>query len=80
MNVICIDNSDGLYGVASSLLKVGETYTVIGQSEEGGYILSHCPYNPKTGNKLAFKSRRFIPCSDMDENEFVLTNQKVEND
>lgn len=68
MQVICIDASPNQFG---KILTEGQVYTVIGRPKRSpeGYLLkevSHS-YYPDYG----FKSRRFIPCSEISETEMV---------
>lgn len=74
MRVICIDDKrvpfmrfDGIS--YAHLLKVGETYTVIGE-DTNGYELAELPH-PK--GSYWYKGR-FIPLSNIDETELI--NQK----
>lgn len=71
--VICINASDGYWGLASKMLKEGNVYTVIGDTfKPGGYILKEVthPNEPFT----AWKSTRFIPLSEIDETEYALAS------
>jgi len=73
--VICVDATDGSWGIASLLLKEGAIYTVIGFAEEtGGYILSEVrhPNEPSS----AWKRKRFIPLSEIDETEYSTIEEK----
>ena len=70
MKVLCIDNSDGPFKVASILLVEGNIYTVTGTEGES-YFLAEIKINPKTGNKITFGKRRFIPISNIDEKELI---------
>lgn len=74
---MCINNKDGVHEVASLLLRVGEKYTVVGQSSKGGYILEEIKFNPKSGKSLSFTKERFIPLSDIDETELIKERELV---
>lgn len=70
MKVICIDASNGCWGVASSLLREGDIYTVIGNPviNPDGCLLAEAkhPDHPLYG----FRKERFAPLSTIDETTF----------
>lgn len=77
MKVICINNENGIWGIAKKILRVSEEYTVTGNPlvNPDGYLLKEVqhPNHPNIG----FKKERFIPLSDIDEKEFERNYNKV---
>jgi hypothetical protein len=80
MRVICIDNRDGKWGVASKLLKEGEIYTAIDCSTDNTcYRIYEIPVDPSDNITIFFKKYRFIPLSEIDEKELVKERELVNN-
>lgn len=78
MKVICIDASDGIYNVASLLLREGSQYNVT-EYNETTYWVEGITFNPRTGKRIVFVKNRFIPLSEIDELELVNTNEELNN-
>lgn len=72
MRVICIDNSPGRLGFASTHLIEGETYTASPVPFfDDRYALAEVPFLLTTGEPIFFYKRRFVPLNGPCEKEIL---------